>query len=212
MDRRNVQIAAAIVGLAALAVVLAVYVMRAPAPPVSSTSTPTPTASPIPTVSTPSPTPQPTATPVAPPFSPQPGATTGSLEYPSEFIPPLTVYAISTADQRVWFSVDTPRYPLATNTPPRPSYTITGVAPGTYVVIAYRNDGQGSPGGYTRAAASCRGLQSQPPPPACNDHSLVPVIVAAGQTVSGIDVTDWAVGFTGAGQPTSSIPPRPTPR
>jgi hypothetical protein len=80
-------------------------------------------------------------------------------------------------------------------------------------VLAYRNDGQTPyPGGYTQAAATCRGLQPQPPPPACNDHSLVPVTVAAGQTVSGIDVTDWSVGFVGIGQSPLPIPPRPTPR
>jgi hypothetical protein len=144
------------------------------------------------------------------------GAITGRVEYPAEGIPPLTVYAISTTDQRVWYSVDVPRFPNPSGTPPppgtfapgtEPRYTITGVAPGTYYVLAYRNDGQTLyPGGYTQAAVSCRGPQPAPPPPACNDHSLVPVTVITGQTVSGIDVTDWVV------QPPPSIPPRPAPR
>jgi hypothetical protein len=116
-----------------------------------------------PTTSTPaSPTDRPTATL-------QPGAITGRLEYPSEVIPPLTVYAISTTDQRVWFSVSVPRFPPASPATPvptgtEPRYTISGAAPGTYVVVAYRSDGQTpNPGGYTRAAATCRGPQSLPP-------------------------------------------------
>lgn len=157
-------------------------------------------------------------------FSPSPtalasGAITGRLGYPSEFILPLTVYAISTTDRRVWFSVDVPRFPSASPATPLPTgtfrpgeeprYTITGVALGTYVVLAYRNDGQlpAEPGAYTQAVINCR---PGAPSAACSDRSLVPVTVAPGQTVSGIDVTDW--GFLGPGQTSPSVPPRPTPR
>jgi hypothetical protein len=138
------------------------------------------------------------------------GTMTGGLGYPSEFIPPLTVFAISVADQRVFFSVDTPRYgggpnaspPAATIAPgTRPMYTITGVAPGTYYVLAYRNDdvnveAKNRPGVYSRYVLQC--LQpteaGSTPAPGCSppgDHSLVPVTVRAGETVSRIDVTDW---------------------
>jgi hypothetical protein len=210
VGRRNAAIVTA-VALAALAAVLAFSVMSAP----------TPGASPSPSVAAQTASPSATIRPPSPTATSQAGAITGRLGYPSEFIPPLTVYAISTTDQRVWFSVDVPRYPPASPATPlpqgtfrpgeEPRYTITGVAPGTYYVLAYRNDGQTpDPGAYTRAAQAAI-LYCRPgaPPAPCDDHSLVPVTVAAGQTVSGIDVTDWTVGFV---QPSPTIPPRPTSR
>jgi hypothetical protein len=155
----------------------------------------------------------PSATPTASPTAVASGVLTGSLGYPSEFIPPLTVYAISVADQRVFFSVDTPRYPLATNSPPRPSYTMTGVAPGTYYVLAYRNDdvnveAKNAPGVYSQFVLQCLqpNTAGSTPAPGCtsSDHSLVPVTVRAGETVPRIDVTDW---YYGPARP--SYPPRP---
>ena len=133
------------------------------------------------------------------------GAITGLLQYPSDFIPPLTVYAISLTDQRVFFSVDTPRYPLPMSvTVIPPSYTITGVPPGTYNVFAYRNDVsnyQGGPGLYSQYLLKCV------PPTAtaiCTDHSLLPVLVKTGQTVAGIDVIDWYYDAQ-----KTTFPPRP---
>src|SRR5260221_5088998 len=159
--------------------------MRAPAPMVSSapTSFPTPTpplqtSSPIP-ISAPSPT----AT-VTPQVG---GAITGRFAYGSDFIPPVTVYAISTTDQRVWYSVNF----AGAGNPPRPTlppgqssatYTITGVAPGTYWVVAYRNDATGpsvgpDPGFYSRQPDCFRAKPSGP----CPDLTLAPVTVVAGQ-------------------------------
>jgi hypothetical protein len=64
------------------------------------------------------------------------------------------------------------------------SYIILGVAPGTYYLL----DG-GMPDGHFGGAYTkdvpC-GLAY-----GCNDHSLIPVIVAPGQNVIGISVTDW---------------------
>ena len=67
------------------------------------------------------------------------------------------------SDSNVWFSTDTPRFgnPLSATPPPGPtwpptgpgSYSIGGVAPGTYYVIAYRNDGNPGVGAYTQWAA-----------------------------------------------------------
>jgi hypothetical protein len=160
------------------------------------------TAPPSLTIAPPPPTDRPTATPQA-------GAMTGRLGYPSDFIPPLTVYAISTADQRVWYSVDVPRFPPLLGSPrptgtfapgTEPRYTITGVAPGTYYVLAYRNDGQQPDRAlYSRRVACGCG----------EDPSLAIVTVSAGQTTSGIDIRDWVM--YGPGQPSPSIPPRPTP-
>jgi len=172
--------------------------------------------SPIAAASTPIPASSAPATPSAvatasPIPTAQPGAITGRFGYGSDFIPPVTVYAISTIDQRVWYSVEF----AGAGNPPRPTlppgqsnatYTITGVAPGTYWAVAYRNDGQGpDPGFYSRNAICQRTTPSGP----CPDLTLVPATVIAGQTTSGIDVLTWG---TPPGQPSPTIPPRPTPR
>jgi hypothetical protein len=184
-------------------------------------ATPSPTS--LPTTS-PTPVPSSATTTAASSATPSPtGAVTGNLGYPSDFIPPLTVYAISVADQRVFFSVDTPRYgadpsvpPTAAPPGPRPSYTITGVAPGTYYVLAWRNDdvnAKDHPGVYSQFVLQCiqvneshAGESGYTPPPACGspgDHTLVPVTVRPGETVSRIDVTDWYY------QQATTYPPRP---
>jgi hypothetical protein len=167
-------------------------------------STPTPTASPLPTVS---PSPSPTA--------PAAGAMTGRFGYPADYIPPLTVYAIRVDDPKVFFSVNYVGY----GNPPRPTpppgvsvdtYTLTGIAPGSYYVIAYRNDGETSLGVYSWHTVNCLQAstpgQNSTPAPGCsaNDHSLVPVTVRAGETVSRIDITDWVFG-----QHTETYPARP---
>ena len=167
--------------------------------PTSAAATPTPTASPAPTASA---TPAPTA---------PTGTITGRISYPSDFIPPVTVYAINQNDQRVWFSVEFPGY----GNPPRPTaqpgtepgtYTLTGVAPGTtYSVVAYRNDGQKpDPGVYTRQAECLRRTPSGP----CPDQTPLLVTVTAGQTTREIDIVSWWPG-SGLMPPP---PPRPTPR
>ena len=209
MDRRNVQIAA--VALLALAAVIAIYTLRASTPSVSSIPTATPTSTAVPQTASPIPTLSvPTPIPLLP--SPIGGAITGRFAYGSDFIPPVTVYAISTADARVWYSVAFPGF----GNPPRPTlppgetearYTITGVGPGAYWVVAYRNDGQlPDPGYYSRQVECSRTRPSGP----CPDVTLVPVTVIAGQTTSGIDVITW--GPPPPGQPSPTIPPRPTPR
>jgi len=147
------------------------------------------------------------------------GTITGRLGYPSDFVPPVTVYAISAFDSSVWFSTVTPRFgnPLSATLPPGPTwpstgpgtYSISGVAPGTYYVIAYRNDTPDpqvklSAAAYTQSTAKC-GAYNLPTPlpgPCPYDHSLVPVTVTAGQTVSRIDIVDW---FLLGG----NYPPRP---
>lgn len=176
-------------------------VAASPSPTASTTTSPASTASATPAVTTPS---RPTAVST--------GAITGRFGYGSEIIPPVTVYAISTTDQRVWYSVDF----AGLGNPPRPTaqpgtsgdtYTITGVAPGTYWVVAYRNDGQRpDPGLYSRVNDCFRATPSGP----CPDGTLVPVTVISGQTTSGIDVLTW--GYPPPVPPSPTIPPRPTPR
>jgi hypothetical protein len=156
---------------------------------------------------------QPSATaPVAIPTPVPTGAITGRFGYGSDYIPPVTVYAISTTDQRVWYSVDF----AGLGNPPRPTlppgqtdatYTITGVAPGTYWVVAYRNDGLGPDPGYYSGQAVCARATPRPQGP-CPDINPVSVTVTAGQTASGIDVITWGT----QPQPSPTLPPRPTPR
>lgn len=169
--------------------------------PIAATSTPAPATS-APATATPSPAP-----------TAQTGAISGRFSYPSDFIPPVTVYAIGTTDQRVWFSVEFPGYDMYGN-PPRPTaqpgtepgtYTLTGVAPGTYWVVAYRNDGQKpDPGFYSREAECLRRTPSRP----CPDQSFVMVTVSAGQTTREIDIVTWWPGSGLVPPP----PPRPSPR
>jgi hypothetical protein len=209
-QRQQFVVGAAVVTVILVGILLlATTLQTPPAAIATATAAPTTTATPSATTASP-PT---TVTPTAPPTAAASGVLTGSLGYPSEFIPPLTVYAISVADQRVFFSVDTPRYPLATNTPPRPSYTMTGVAPGTYYVLAYRNDNvnveaKDAPGVYSQYVVQCLqpNAAGSTPAPGCSstDHSLVPVTVRAGETVPRIDVTDWYYV-----PPRPSYPPRP---
>jgi hypothetical protein len=212
--------AAAMLGAALVvlvgALVIAYLVVMRPAGPALAPTTSAPPTTTIAATLAPTPSSPPTAA-----ATPQPGAITGRLGYQAESIPPLTVYAISTADQRVWYSVDVPRFPppLVTPRPPgtfapgtEPRYTITGVAPGTYWVLAYRNDGQqpDGPGLYSRRVACKTGGAPSTCVPA-EDPSLAIVTVNAGQTTTGIDIEDW-VPPSGPGRPSPSFPPRPTPR
>lgn len=166
--------------------------------PIAATSTPIPSSSPPAT-------PSPVAT-ASPAPTAQLGTITGRIDHGSDFIPPTTVYAISTVDPRVWYSVDLPAVgnpPLSTLPPGGLSYTITGVTPGTYWVVAYRTDRQSPvPAFYSRAVECLRARPSRP----CPDHALAPVTVSPGQTTSGIDVLDAPP----PSQP--SYPPQPTPR
>jgi hypothetical protein len=188
-------------------------------------TTPSPTASPTSASVATMPS-APSASPTSGPTAALAGAITGSLSYPSNFIPPLTVYAVSVTDQRVFFSVQTPRYggdpnpssPSASAPPGGPTYTIAGVAPGTYYVFAYRDDNDpnnlGGPALYSKFVVTCQqpSRAGQPyPSGACDggpagDHSLVPVTVRAGETVSRIDPWDWT-SFQQVQQ--GNLPPRP---
>lgn len=170
-----------------------------------------PTSTPV-QASSPSITPSPVAT-ASPSPSAQLGAITGRFGYPSDFIPSVTVYAISTTDSRVWYSVDFPGFgnPPRPTLPPgtsQPSYTIAGVAPGEYWVVAYRNDRNlPDPGYYSQNSICQRAGQSS----GCPDLALVPVTVLPGQTTTGIDVLTWGTP-PGLPTPSPSIAPRPTPR
>ena len=143
----------------------------------------------------------PTALPEPSLSTPMNGIITGTLSYPSEFIPPLRVVAFSLTDNKSYF-IDTAENQL--------EYSID-VPAGTYYVVSYLHEGVpgitgqadsytlgGGPfaGGYTRMVPC--GLSVD-----CNDHSLLPVTVSAGQTATA-DPGDWYA-------PEGTFPPMPNP-
>jgi len=144
---------------------------------------------------------EPSGAPTAPTGTPTPtkaapaqrGSISGTLVYPSEFIPPLAIYAISAADASVHFHVETAR--------DQQSYTITGVAAGTYHVVAYPLAivDPNAAAGYTQCA-----IRSDSQSAACTaaDHQLLPVTVGAGRNVGDIGPNDWFA-------PPGTFPPRP---
>jgi hypothetical protein len=137
----------------------------------------------------------PNATPGRDYFPPM-GTITGSLSYPSSFIPSMRVAFFNLTDGSV-------------------SYTDTGMNQGTYSIdlpegtyniVAYPYDAAsytppapGAPalaGGYTQAVPC--GLLAD-----CTDHSLIPVTVVAGQTITA-DPGDWYA-------PAGTFPSMPAP-
>lgn len=103
------------------------------------------------------------------------GKITGTLGYPSEGIPELTVYAIDTLDKKKYFKVDTIRN--------QTKFTINAVDPGSYFVVASAKNFN-TVGSYTKAVIC--GLSIE-----CTDHSMIDVVVSPGKTADGVMVTDW---------------------
>src|ERR1700720_329827 len=151
------------------------------------------------------------------------GVIAGDLSYPSEFIPPMTVFAIpvtaiiassvrpsATCFQTVQTVLNQGTFHIL-DLPPGNYYLLTTWFPAVVaasdprMVVANRPFG----GAYTKAVAC--GLHY-----GCDDHSLVPVAVHAGQVTAGIGVTDWYAGpnafpdVPGNGPQPVKLPPEPT--
>jgi hypothetical protein len=137
-----------------------------------------------------------TTTPAAQTPSTTQSATTGTISgftgYPAEGNPAMTIYAVSTTDRSVYFTVDVPRG----TAPTKPLYTINGVRPGTYHLLAYVGDEQGPAGAAYTEYVKC-GMRAS-----CSDHSLIAVTVRAGEAVRDIEVNDWYA-------PQGTFPSRP---
>jgi hypothetical protein len=132
--------------------------------------------------------------PTAAPPTAQPantGAITGLVAYPAEGHPAMTICAFGATDRSVHYCVDLPQ----ATTPPKSPYTISGLRPGTYHVFAYAAGNERAGGAYTEYVRC--GLRAS-----CSDHTLVDVVVRAGESVRDIEVSDWY-------GPTDSFPPRP---
>jgi hypothetical protein len=154
--------------LAALTV-QAALTQPANAPTLMPTFTPTPDASLTATV---------TATP-------EPGSISGTLSYPSSFIPSLRVVA---------FQVNGFNFRWVDTMDNQTTYQITGLAPGLYHVVAYTMDGTIA-GGFTQMVPC--GLQAS-----CTDHTLIDVEVKSGQDTPSINPGDWYA-------PAGAFPPKP---
>ncbi len=118
------------------------------------------------------------------------GSITGRLNYPSDVLPALDVYAIRADDPRQFYYLR--------SADGQASYTFSGIAPGAYHVLAYLPPpAQPSfAGAYTRAVPC--GLTSE-----CSDHSLIEVRVGPDEIVPDINLTDWYA-------PPGSLPAPPT--
>ena len=102
------------------------------------------------------------------------GRITGTLSYPSEYLPPMRVCAFELAEA-------TP-YCVRTGED-QAQYRIEGIPPGDYLVLAFPQEADALPGGYTGCVPDLSA--------GCGDHDLKPIIVAAGQTTPDIDPADY---------------------
>ncbi|MGW8227187.1 MAG: LysM peptidoglycan-binding domain-containing protein [Anaerolineales bacterium] len=101
------------------------------------------------------------------------GQITGDLSFPSEHIPPLTIFAMRIdTKESTYYSIST--------SAGQTSYSIR-VDPGVYLVLAYHGD---LAGGYTRYVTCGLGTS-------CHDHILNQVVVEAGDYLNNVDLLDW---------------------
>jgi hypothetical protein len=134
-------------------------------------------------------------------FTPEPstGTVTGKLSYPSEFIPAMRVVLFSLTDGNAYF-VDTAKG--------QGEYSIE-VPAGSYYVVSYPHEGvagnTGRADSYSIGGGPFAGGYTQMVPcglsVGCDDHTLLQVDVAAGQTVQA-DPGDWYA-------PEGTFPPMP---
>jgi hypothetical protein len=107
------------------------------------------------------------------------GKIAGNLMYPASGIPALRIVAMQVGGSTYYY-VDTALG--------QSSYEIDHVPPGTYHVVAYTLPGGGFNGGLAGGYSQmvpC-GLQY-----ACNDHTLIDVVVTAGSSIAGVDPNDY---------------------
>jgi len=109
----------------------------------------------------------------------QTGRVEGSIVYPGSTPPALRVYAVSEDGQR--------HYHVTTKAD-ETRFTITGVPPGSYRIVAYRPAPGGNvvveTGGWSRFV-TC-GMHAD-----CHDHRLLSVPVVAGEATAHVRIADW---------------------
>jgi hypothetical protein len=114
----------------------------------------------------------------------KPGSISGKLSYPSEFLPPMRVCAISVDGGS--------RFGCVTTRENQRTYRVDNLAPGTYHVLAYVKDGGvHATGAFTRAVRCGVGQ------PQCTDGSLIPVTLGEGNSITGVDPGDFYTASDG---------------
>lgn len=138
----------------------------------------------------------PISEPSLPPAPPAPIVTTGGiagqLMYPASGLPSLRIVAFQLGGGAYYY-IDTALG--------QSSYELHNVPPGTYHVVAYPLPGggfTGGPAGGYSQMVPC-GLQY-----GCNDHTLIDVVVTAGNVTAGADPNDYYAEPGG-------FPPNPVP-
>ena len=101
----------------------------------------------------------------------------GQIGYPSEYIPPLRIYAIR-ADLG-----SAQHYKIETE-PNQRTFSFDNLEPGVYYLVAYVSAIPNRTGGYTQFVVC--GLSVH-----CTDHALLPVTVERGEIVDHILLADW---------------------
>ena len=124
---------------------------------------------------------------------PATGTISGSLSYPSEFIPALRIVAFEVVNNSMtgtWYSVDTELNQF--------TYQMDNLPAGQYYVVAYMQEAGENAlrAGYTQYVLC--GLSVD-----CTDHSLIAVEVMTGAVTAGVDPGDWYVD-------PSNYPPDPS--
>ncbi len=137
----------------------------------------------------PSPIPEPTKsdveiTPSTKPETPATKTISGSLGYPSSFVPSLKICLYEYAGPGM---IQGPKYCTETEDNDM-NYQVTGaIAPAKYVIFAWTSNaevGAEFGGSYTPAIAC--GLSVE-----CKDHTPIVLDLSANDTVKGVDIKDW---------------------
>jgi len=117
------------------------------------------------------------------------GTIKGDISYPSEFIPGMVIYAFKADDYSINYFTETQDH--------QGDFVLNDIPAGTYHLIAYaKKDGPTDFGGAYTQAVPC-GLSVN-----CPDHTFIPVVVKAGETTTGVELSDWYA-------PEGTFPERP---
>ncbi len=117
------------------------------------------------------------------------GTIKGDLSYPSEYYPGMAIYAFKADDYSIYYLTETQDH--------QGDFVLADIPAGIYHLIAYaKKDGPTNFGGGYTKAVPC-GLSVD-----CPDHTFIPVVVKAGETTIGVELSDWYA-------PEGTFPERP---
>ncbi len=150
------------------------------------TLAPCPTCAPATLVVTATPEVVPTNTPSPTSTGAPTGGISGSLNYPSSFIPAQRVVA---------FNINTGYWYWQNTSDGTASYSFEKLPTGFYHVVSYLISHPDKLAGGYSAAVPCGLLAS------CTDHSLIDVEVKNGEVTTGVNPFDWYVDLAGSGWP-----------